>query len=271
MATKIEIDFNSLKYNLYELLNVGFDAPVSKIKKSFITIIKTFHPDKSSQLEEDIFNHIILANQILTNEESRRKYNDYIYNTAESHDEIKKSFNKSVKNIEQYFPPKEQSNVSFKTKINDLNKKHGYNTDFNSESVMSKFNKLKDNRNNIKIQQEDFKTNDEFNDRFNKHKSPGGKFDNQLLEYNEQPGELSTYVMGEQYTSIKDLDKLYIEDTIQSSKYSSLDRAFMLHPVNKNESLNKTIEQRMKEYETQTEQYKNSKPTDYSTKKFDEW
>jgi DnaJ-class molecular chaperone len=65
--SKIEIDFNSIKYNLYEILNVTKDVDEQKIKKSFMKIIKNFHPDKNSELEEDIYYHIILANQILLN------------------------------------------------------------------------------------------------------------------------------------------------------------------------------------------------------------
>ena len=63
----IEIDFNTLKYNLYEILNVDINDDDKKIKKKFIHVIKNFHPDKNSELEEDIYYHIILANQILLN------------------------------------------------------------------------------------------------------------------------------------------------------------------------------------------------------------
>jgi DnaJ-class molecular chaperone len=62
--SKIEIDFNNLKYNLYELLNVKQSDDSIKIKKKFMKVIKNFHPDKNSTLEEDIYYHIILANQI---------------------------------------------------------------------------------------------------------------------------------------------------------------------------------------------------------------
>ena len=53
--SKIEVDFNNLNYNLYELLNVSEDATEQTIKKNFIKITKTFHPDKNSELEEDIY------------------------------------------------------------------------------------------------------------------------------------------------------------------------------------------------------------------------
>jgi len=65
--SKVEIDFNSIKYNLYEILNVKPDADDVKIKKNFMRAIKNFHPDKNSELEEEIYYNMILANQILLN------------------------------------------------------------------------------------------------------------------------------------------------------------------------------------------------------------
>ena len=46
----------------------------------FLKIIKTFHPDKNSDLEEDIYYHIILAHQILIDKELRIKYDNFIEN-----------------------------------------------------------------------------------------------------------------------------------------------------------------------------------------------
>lgn len=271
--SKISIDFNNLKYNLYELLNVPPDAESTKIKKNFMKVIKNFHPDKNSELEEEIYYHIILSNQILLDKESRKKYDDFINGTAETFEELKGSFNKSVKDIEQYFPARESSTNLFKSKLDELNKKHGYDENLSMDSVVDKFKKIKEKRDidSIKIDKEDFKTMDEFNNKFNNNKSDGGKFQDQIVEYKGAPQELSTYVIGETYTSLQDLDKLYVEDTVQSSKFSSLDRAFMLQPVNQQDSVTKTAEERMNEYKNQTEQYKTMRPTDFSTKKFNEW
>jgi len=138
---------------------------------------------------------------------------------------------------------------------------------------MDRFSKIKEKRDGdqIKIEKENFKTMDEFNSKFNVNKLDGGKFQDQIVEFKGAPQELSTYVVGENYTSLGDLDKLYVEDSIQSSRFSSLDRAFMLQPVSQSDVTPKTAEERMKDYKNQTEQYKNYKPTDFSTKKFNEW
>lgn len=267
--SKVEIDFNSLKYNLYEVLNVPPDSDDTKIKKSFMKLVKTFHPDKNSEIEEEIFNHIILSNQILLNKETRRKYDDYLFTKALTFSELKDTFNKTSQNLDQFFDNKDTSHNKFNLKIDELNKKHGYSEDIYTESILEKFNKVKGSRNNdINITKENFVNIDEFNNKFSSNKTEG-KFKNQIVEYKDSPSELSTYVIGEHYTNLGDIDKLYIEDSVQSSKYSSLDRAFLLQPVN---SIipNKNTAEKMKEYQSQTEIYKNMKVNEFSTKKFSE-
>ena len=44
------------------------------------------------------------------------------------------------------------------------------------------------------------------------------------------------------------MDKLYIEDTIQTNKYSSLDKAFTLHPVIHIEENKMSLEEKIKKY-----------------------
>ena len=80
------IDFDDLKYNLYELLNIKNNASYRKIRKAYKKLIIQFHPDKASKLEEDIFHNISLAYQILKNEEVRMKYDDWLYSKDEYKD-----------------------------------------------------------------------------------------------------------------------------------------------------------------------------------------
>lgn len=268
--SKIEIDFNSLKYNLYEILNVTRDTDDVKIKKSFMKLIKNFHPDKNSELEEEIYYHIIMSNQVLLNKDSRKKYDEFLAGRADTFVELKDSFAKNLKDIEQFFPDKDSSQVHFTTKLEELNKKHGYSTDTDTMSVMEKFEKARQKRDEIKIEKEEIRDEKDFNAKFEINKTDG-KFKDQIVEYHGTPSEISTYVAGEHYTSLSDMDKLYLEDTVQSSQYSSLDRAFSLHPVAVGADVNKSIEDRMKEYQSQSDLFTNMKPTDFSNKKFDEW
>lgn len=270
--SKVEIDFNNLKYNLYEILNIPTNSDDVKIKKSFMKIIKNFHPDKNTELEEDIYYHIILANQILLNKESRKKYDEFLLGTAETFHELKNSFKKSIQDVEHFFPTKNDSKALFENKLQELNKKHGFTENDSIGTIMERFNKIKQKRgyDEFQIQKEEFKSIDEFNNKFINNKEEGGKFYDQIVEHKGNPAELSTYVVGENYTNLNDIDKLYLEDSVQSSKFSSLDRAFLLLPKSQNNSL-VSAEDRMKEYQNQTDMYKNMKPTDFSTKKFNEW
>jgi curved DNA-binding protein CbpA len=268
--SKIEIDFNNLKYNLYEILNVQPDADESKIKKSFMKLIKNFHPDKNSELEEDIYYHIIVSNQILLNRESRKKYDDYLYNKASNFNELKDGFNKNIKEIETLFPDKNSSKHLFQSQHDELNRKHGYVGANDNTSTMELFNKAKGNRDNgdVKIEYENIRSNNDFNSKFDNNKTDTGKFKDQLVEYKGGPTELSTYVVGEQFANINDIGKLYIEDSVQTNKYSSLDRAFALHSIVSTDTTNKSYADRIKEYKSQSEVIKNMKPNDFSTNKF---
>jgi curved DNA-binding protein CbpA len=249
--SKIEIDFNNLKYNLYELLNVKPNDDESKIRKNFMKIIKKFHPDKNSELEKDIYYHIILGNQILLNKELRKKYDSYLQDKSQIFSELKESFNKTIKN--QVIPDNKHSISSFNTKVNELNIKHGYNENINEPiSIIDKYDLIKENR-AINIKKENIKNIEDFNNKFNSYKADG-KFKDQIIEYNDTPSELSTYTIGEQYTNLNDIDKLYIDDSIQSSKYSSLDRAFTLQPhaVLNNKHNNSDYKEKMQEYRNNT-------------------
>jgi curved DNA-binding protein CbpA len=265
--SKIEIDFNALKYNLYEILNISSVADDIKIKKSFMKIIKNFHPDKNSELEEEIYYHLILANQILLNKESRYKYDLFISDTADTFCELKSKFNKLDINkldintsTKSYDVMKEKLDIntstksydvmkeSFKTKCYELNKKHGYNDAVN-DSTFDKYSKIKQTRSDIVIDKEDIKTVNDFNSKFDIYKK-NGKFE--MIEYKESPQELSTYVTGEHYTTLGDIDKLYIEDSVQTGKFTSLDRAFCLYNLEYNDT--KTIKDKLDDYKFQTEQ-----------------
>ena len=176
--SKIEIDFNSLKYNLYELLSVKKNEDSHQIKKKFQKIIKKHHPDRdddnsTNKNKDDIYHHLILANQILLNPESRAKYDEFLENTAETFYELKSSFNKNQQSVKQFFPEESASKSLFNSKLSELNKKHGYDDSTNAESIMDKFNRVKESRNSndITIEKEDIKDSKDFNQKFDFDKS----------------------------------------------------------------------------------------------------
>jgi curved DNA-binding protein CbpA len=261
----IEINFDTIKYNLYELLNVQPDSDDKIIKKSFMRIIKQFHPDKNSELEEDIYYHIILANQILLNKESRKKYDAFLFNSASTFDELKSQFNKHNKhNKDNGIAPniaaqaKALDTSNFNNKIIELNNKHGFTQSLNNpEKVLDRYTKIKNAREvDIKIDKIDIKTTQDFNKTFETNKIQG-LVGSAIIELpHDATQELSTFVNFDNYTNLNDIDKLYIEDSIQSSKFSSLDRAFKLHPKEllSLKTSSKSFEERMADYNTQTKQ-----------------
>merc|ERR1712167_226747 len=101
------INFEQLKFNLYELLGVSSDSTVKKIKKSYRKLIIKFHPDKNNILDEDVYNHLTIANQVLTSPELRKKYDEWILTSVGeslSHNTLKKNFEDSAPQIDKNFP-----------------------------------------------------------------------------------------------------------------------------------------------------------------------
>jgi len=252
----MSIDFNTLKYNLYTILNVPNDADNVTIKTKFMKIIKNFHPDKNTELEEEIYYHIILANQVLLNKELRKKYDLFLDPNINTFNDLKESFNKMNKDMNTISKNNGSDSLSkkeFTEKCELLNKKHNAVLDsskLDNQVVMERLEKIKQERNNIKIVKEDIKDDKDFNNKFNNNKIDG-KFKDQIIEYNPS-SDLATYISHNNYTNIEDIDKLYIEDTIQSTDFSSLNRAFLLHPTTLDIDDKKSLDDKMKEYKKQS-------------------
>jgi hypothetical protein len=195
----IEIDFNNLKYNLYELLDIHVSANSTEIKNQSVKVINNIYKNS----DEEKYYHVILANQLLLNTETRKKYDDFINRPIETFEELKTSFSDSINDMYQHFPPKDISVHTFNIKINELNKKHGYDNITSPDEL----------KRNI------FNTNNKIEE-----------FQEQIV-FKGPPLESYSCVVGEEYTILGDLDKLYVNDSILSSKFTSLDKAFMIQPV----------------------------------------
>ena len=59
-------DFSKLKFNLYKIMNLPKNCTQREVKKKYRKLVSKFHPDKNNSVEEDIFNHIVIAYQILS-------------------------------------------------------------------------------------------------------------------------------------------------------------------------------------------------------------
>ena len=219
------MDFEILKYNLYEIIDLPSDASLSKIKINLNKLIKSFHPDKNSKIEIDIYYHILYAKQILLDENLKIKYDSFIYNHNKYNNyiDLKMNFTKDINT----FLIKKDINTFFSLS-SDLDKKHGYDSTTN-EPVVEKFNEIKEIRNHdIIINKTNYNSSNEFNKQFIKDKCSNEQ--HRIIEYKDLPLGLSTHVYGKVYTNLEDIDKLYINDSIEDTNFTSLDQAFLLHP-----------------------------------------
>lgn len=269
--SQIIVDFDSLKFNLYEVLGIDATSSESKIKKAFRNLILHFHPDKNNDVEEEIYYHIITANQILTNKENRIKYDNYLNKQDNDHNQLKNNYNKISNDNTNKDNNKDNAVTQFKIKCNELEKKHLSDMfELDNEKVKSRYDKiLKSRATEINIPKEHIKSNNDFNQKFDDNIN-SGKFNDQLIQVTENM-KLATFNVNDNYTSLDiAFDNLYIDGGgINTSKFSSLDSAFKLQPIiNNKNSKSIDIKQAVNDYKTTTNSLSNIK---YSKEKFEYW
>uniref|UniRef100_A0A6C0J346 J domain-containing protein n=1 Tax=viral metagenome TaxID=1070528 RepID=A0A6C0J346_9ZZZZ len=247
------IDFNKLEFNLYELLNLNQSASIDDVKKIFRKIVKKFHPDKISELEEKIYYNITLANLILSNEKTKNKYDNWLNNKDKDFNFLKSNFKND--NVKEYFPTtKQEALVGFHRDAEILLKRHGNYIEDN-KSFSTKLEEVNVNRNNLKdIKKNNFRNTEDFNITFDK-KKVNGDYSHQITKYdNEEIIPYNTNKNNINYVELKNFNKLYLEDNVQTSSYTSLNRAFLLQPLmnNTKEDINKELSK----YNNQTEELK---------------
>jgi len=254
------MNFDNLKFNLYEILNISPDASENKIRKAYKNLILNFHPDKNSEAEEDIYLHIIQANTILTNKEDRKNYDDYLCKKAEDHFDLKNNFKKNLNNTPVV--NKEDAQKTFDEKINALNNKHKISS-FSENNIKKNYDKiLREREQQIEIPKETIVDRNDFNSKFENKKT-------ELIQINTQ----SDLTINNHYTSLDvAFDNLYIEGGgIATDKYTSLDTAFKVHNVTTTSDVKIVdIDSAMKRYKDETEIY-NKSDFKYTNDKFESW
>jgi len=267
----VSINFNELKFSLYEVLGLTNEASENRIKKSFKKLVIELHPDKNPDSNEDIFNHIVIANQVLGNSILRKDYDNYLQEKDIKiiHTDLKNTFDSVIKDVEKMFPVKEDATKKFKSKIEELNNKHGVNNNLNSTNVISQYEHLKKMRDSqVSIPQEKISNTNDFNQKFESRKDTG-TFNSQIIPVNPN-STLGTYQPNDALVGIGDYSKLYLEDNVSTGNYTSLNMAFKIQKFDSNIS-EKSLKERMEEYKNQTNQYNTRKQGDFSSKKFDDW
>ena len=270
MSSAITINFDDLKYNLYDILGLTKDASENRIKKTFRKLVIELHPDKNKDANDELYNHVIIANQVLTSKNLRNDYDNFLDETKkkDSFLDLKNNFDSQIKEIEKLFPEKEEAKNLFSNKIKELNNKHGFSANDDSGNILNKYENIKKKRDQISIPQERIANTKDFNNKF-ENKKESGVFAEQIVVANPN-SNLGTYQPNDGLATIGDYSNLYSEDTISTGAYTSLDMAFKIQKINTSVK-DKTLEQRMKEYKSETTQFNNRKPNDFSSRTFNDW
>lgn len=245
------LDFNNLEYDLYELLELTRECSISDVKKNFRNTIKKFHPDKINQKEEEMYYNLTFANHVLSNEKLKNKYDKWLNQTNNSHNDFKNNF--SSTNMSSYFPQnKKEASQSFIKDTKNLQNRHG-NFLEDSRNFSERMNSKKTQRDEkFSITRENFRDQDEFNVTFD-NKKKDGEFSDKIIKYeNDKIVAYEHHRKGLKYVNLEDFNKLYVEDTVEAPTFTSLNRAFKLQPVIKNKKSN-NINTEMNNYKNQTD------------------
>ncbi len=240
------IKFNSLEFNLYELLNLPIECTTEQVKKTFRKLIKQFHPDKITEVEEKIYYNLTIANHILGNQNSKDKYDRWLLKSNQSHSSLKDNFKTEEQKIREYFPQsKEEASVEFAKNFDMLGKRHGeYKED--NRSLQNIFKDKEKERVKVNVKKENFSSMDEFNNTFSSRKI-NGSYSTMIVKRTTdiQPFSMKNSNLAE----LKNFDKVYINDT----QYVS---AFELMPSDESKFNNKNIKERLDDYKSTSQSLK---------------
>ena len=91
--------------------------------------------------------------------------------------------------------------------------------------------------------QRDFNINEDNFNRIFEKKKVDGTYSDKIIKYEEE--KIVPYVKSKgktNYVHLEDTQKLYLEDSVQTNTFTSLDRAFKLHNTNKKHETRKNID-----------------------------
>ena len=125
---------------------------------------------------------------------------------------------------------------------------------------LTRMKSLEKVRNNIKINYENIINNNDFNDKFNKRR-------NVIKDKKKSDKIINT--TKNSYALLNSYNELYINDSVISDSYSSLDNAFNLNPEIKFKP--ETVSTKMQRYENDSKYLKNLPTNKYLNMQYQEW
>lgn len=241
------VQFNSLEFNLYELLNLPISCTCEEIKKTFRKLIKQFHPDKITEIEEKIYYNITLAHHILANPTSREKYDRWLLKSNQNHSTLKDNFKQDEEVIRNYFPKnKDEAKVQYEQNFEMLGKRHGNYVE-DKRSLQNIYKDKEKERVKINVSKEDFVNMDDFNSTFTKRKI-NGIYNNMIVK---KTSEIQPFTFkGSNLAELKDFDKVYVNDN--QYRY-----AFELMPSDETLMNQQNTKERLDDYNNTTQKLKN--------------
>jgi len=291
MALKLQ---ELAEIDLYKLFKLTSKCTISDIKKQYKIFVIKYHPDKK-QGNAEKFDLIQQAYKILMDDELRAKYDDLhrLYKDSGSDFlDLKKGFDKK-KDIGK--KSEDEAKAEFKKKWDELNKKHNVQTgDVKTMKMMPmdtthKLSDLKSARTNLPTQEVIFDKRDFSLDKFN------NAFE-MFKQTQPQKTDLISYKVGAMdltttnFATFDAFDNLYTESkdgTIFDVKSASLDEAFndpivinkdQLSNIDttghysdhnyKTNDYNKSLEERMRQYNEQTTQLSKMNMSDFKKDDF---
>ena len=103
----------------YDVLGVAYNASDEEIKAAYRVLVKRYHPDvsraKDKEKTERMFNKVIKAYSILSNEDSRKKYDKYLYELFNAQ-QIEDAKNAQAQGMQEMVVQKRTSSTSLEPK-----------------------------------------------------------------------------------------------------------------------------------------------------------
>jgi len=250
-------DFDTLKFNCYDVLKISPSSDNKTIKKAYKKLAVKYHPDKKinpSQDDLDIYNQISLSYEILNSEILKKDYDNYLTSRIEktSFIDLKKDFDKEE--ISSFFEDEKTSKKKFELKQIELDQKHGFSS-FEIKNLELEYEKIINERNNINLNIElSTHQKDLLNQTFYRKKDDESidPFYNMVTPQleNSQVIQHFTDNVISNYGSVNNLSQLYVEDSVNDKYYASLECAFKIQPIPNFDKKTKkmSLEEKMNHY-----------------------
>lgn len=238
----LQIDFEDIPYDLFELLEINENSTDKEIKKAYKKCIVKYHPDKNTNSSDDYFSWITLAYKILSDPKNKELYIEW-KNWSDNHNKLKSNRQDIKLNTTKTYKEFEQ----------ELNQKHGYVENYDvisSKDTKTLLNKLINERNQVQVINENISDINSAVDNLKQNKNKLQEKQQDIIEFQ---GDLGTLQTGSNYGALSDIGKLYGENQVVIEKnMSSMNYAFNLNPYQEYVENTKTLEEQIKDYEKET-------------------